>query len=176
MLLHIQDLRGRFPSEDACLAFLFEKRSGAMRCPRCQRKGAYHKHPTKPCYTCTCGRSHIYPKKGTLFEHSSVPLMKWFYAIFLISAVPEGISAKELGRKLKVTYVTAWKMAKKLRGARPSDRDLQRMRSMESLILRYAAVPVKDAQRKGEVEPWSRVVGVVRPLPGASASLRRAAS
>lgn len=144
MLLHIHDLRRQFPNEDVCLRYLFKEQYPSVRCPRCERRNAYHRHPTKPCFTCNCGQSHIFPKKGTLFEDSSVPLMKWFYAIFLMSTSPGGVSAKDLERALDVTYVTAWKMGKKLRAATPPPKELSGMRSLKDLITRYAGMRPKQ--------------------------------
>lgn len=42
--------------------------------------------------------------------------MKWFYAIYLFSQSKNGVAAKELERQLGVTYKTAWRMAKAIRG------------------------------------------------------------
>lgn len=123
MLPTIQEFRRRFKTNDQCLEYLFRSRFVDAECLRCGRKGAYHRHPTKPCYTCNCGRSHIYPMKDTVFEGSPVPLTKWFFAVFMMSRTKEGVSAKELERQLKVTYPTAWRMAKRIRAARPDDAD-----------------------------------------------------
>lgn len=38
-----------------------------------------------------------------------------------MAQTPEGVSAKELERKLGVVYPTAWRMAKKIRVIRPSE-------------------------------------------------------
>jgi hypothetical protein len=52
---------------------------------------------------------------GTAFERSHTPLHKWFYALFLFTTVPGGVSAKELQRQLGVTYKTAWRIAREIR-------------------------------------------------------------
>lgn len=57
----------------------------------------------------------IHPLQGTIFEKSSTPLVKWFYAIFLFSKSKNGIAALELSRQIKVTRKTAWRMCKKIR-------------------------------------------------------------
>jgi transposase-like protein len=48
--------------------------------------------------------------KGTIFEDSATSLKLWFYAIYLMSATRCGISAKQIGREIGVTYKTAWRM------------------------------------------------------------------
>ena len=112
-MLLIQDFHRRFGSEDQCLSYLFSLRFSEATCPKCGRENAYHKHPTKQCYTCNCGQSHIYPRKGTIFENSPLPLTKWFYAIFLFCKSGD-MPAKELERQLSVAYPTAWRMNKRL--------------------------------------------------------------
>lgn len=54
---------------------------------------------------------------GTVFEHSKVPLNKWFQAAHLIASGKKGISAHQIHRTLKVTYKTAWFMMHRLREA-----------------------------------------------------------
>jgi len=80
-------------------------------CPNCKREGSYHRHSKKQCYTCNCGKHHIYPRVGTIFECSSKPLTLWFQAIHMVKK-NQNISAKEMERKLKVAYPTAWRMRK----------------------------------------------------------------
>ena len=48
--------------------------------------------------------------RGTIFENSATSLKLWFYAIYLMSATRCGISAKQLGREIGVTYKCAWRM------------------------------------------------------------------
>lgn len=102
-----------FQREEECLAFLFHLRFPSARCTRCGRMNAYHKHPTKPCYTCNCGRSHIFPMKGTIFENSRVALPIWFRAFSLLYSHPN-LTIQALQRSLGVTYATAWRMTQKI--------------------------------------------------------------
>jgi transposase-like protein len=72
-------------------------RAGLRRCGPCKRE-----------FTVTV---------GTLFEHSKVPLHKWFQAAHLLASSKKGISAHQLHRTLKVSYKTAWFMEHRLREA-----------------------------------------------------------
>lgn len=113
----IQQFHRQFPDNDACLQFLFKLQYPTVTCPKCERKNSYHRHSNKLCFTCNCGQSQIFPQVNTIFENSPIPLKKWFYALFLMSSTPNGVSAKELERRLEITYPSAWRMAKKLRSA-----------------------------------------------------------
>jgi transposase-like protein len=114
---HIQDFHRRFRTNDACLEFLFALRFADVACPHCGRKNAYHKGTIKPRFMCNCGRSQIYPCKGTLFENSPLPLMKWFYALFLLWSKQGDVTAMQLHREIHVTYATAWRMMKRMQSA-----------------------------------------------------------
>ena len=105
----------RFPTEEVCLAFLFKVRYSETPCKACG-KWQFHRHPRKPCFTCSCGRYQIYPRARTIFAASALPLCKWFRAVFLLYESDGRCSAKELQRQLKVTYATAWRMKRKICG------------------------------------------------------------
>lgn len=119
MIRTIQEFHQHFKTDEQCLEYLYASLYRDPECPKCGRVGAYHRNGAKPCYTCNCGRSQLFPMKHTIFRDSPIPLTKWFYAVFLMSQSEEGVSAKELERRLGVTYTTAWKMAKRIRSVRP---------------------------------------------------------
>ena len=110
----IQDFNKLFPDNDTCLQYLFETRYQGVVCSKCDGM-KFYKHPTRACFTCACGGSHIFPKEGTIFEKSSTDLVKWFFAIFLMSQSRNGVAAKEIERHVGVTYKTAWRMAHQIR-------------------------------------------------------------
>ena len=63
---------------------------------------------------------------GTIFEKSKVPLTLWFHALMMFSNAKSGLSAKTIQRDLEITYKTAWRMAKLIRGAlKQSDEPLK---------------------------------------------------
>src|ERR1019366_5746941 len=61
---------------------------------------------------------------GTVMADTKLPLTHWFRAMHLMTSTKQGISAIELGRRLGVSYPTAWYLHKRLchamteRGAR----------------------------------------------------------
>ena len=113
--MNIQEFFQTFPTDDACLDYLFQTRYGDdPECPRCGETGKFRKLSKMPAYTCNCGH-HIHPMVGTPFERSRTPLQKWFYAMYLFTTTRNGVAAKEIQRQLGVTYKTAWRIARKIR-------------------------------------------------------------
>lgn len=111
----ILDFNRMFPDNATCLDHLFETHHGHKACPKCGQVGKYHRQANTSAYVCQCGAHQISPKAGTIFEKSDTDLVKWFFAIFLMSQSRNGVAAKELERQLGVTYKTAWRMAKEIR-------------------------------------------------------------
>jgi len=115
--LTLQDFLDRFPNDDACLEFLKEKRypNGVAHCEKCGVVRKHHRVTGRPAYACDSCGSMISPMAGTIFEHSSTSLRKWFYAMYLMGSTRCGISAKQIQRETGVTYKTAWRMFRQIR-------------------------------------------------------------
>ncbi|MDD4627947.1 MAG: IS1595 family transposase [Candidatus Peribacteraceae bacterium] len=114
-ILSILRFHEEYPDNDTCLERLFRDRFPKPVCPVCKRVNQYHRIASRARFSCSCGKHHIFPKEGTIFEHSSTDLVKWFFAIYLFSQSRNGVAAKELQRELQVTYKTAWRMAQEIR-------------------------------------------------------------
>jgi transposase-like protein len=112
----IKDFEQQFPTDDACLDFLFRARyPKGVYCEKCGRITKHYKRVGIKFYSCEfCGMG-VAPTSGTIFHKSDTPLRSWFHAIFLMSSTKTGISAKQLERELGVTYKTAWRMFKQIR-------------------------------------------------------------
>ena len=135
---HIQDFYRRFPSNDACLEYLFALRFPDVVCPECGRKNAYHRQTHNLCFICTCGCSQFYPRKGTLFENSPLPLTQWFFALFFLWSEKGCVTPAELQRKVHVTYATASRMMKRMRSAMPRKRLTTERPAFESFLASVA--------------------------------------
>jgi transposase-like protein len=106
----------RFPDSGACLEYLKERYySNGTECPKCGKASRFHRISGRSAYSCQFCAHHVYPTAGTIFHKSSTSLQLWFWAIYLISNSKCGISAKQLGREIGVTYKTAHRMLKQIR-------------------------------------------------------------
>lgn len=102
-------------SEDRCLQYLFDLRFPHARCPKCGRKNAYHRTRNKQCFTCRCGKSHLFPRKGTMFGSSHLPLLTWIHCIFLLTrSKKKDVTIHALAGLLNIAYPTAWRMKTKI--------------------------------------------------------------
>lgn len=108
----IRGLRKRFPSEDACLAYVFKK----CHSRHCSCGGTFKRMKGRKKYHCSRCSRQIAPTAGTIFEKSKVPLSLWFHAMLVFSNAKCGISAKVIERDLEVTYKCAWRMLTLIRG------------------------------------------------------------
>ncbi len=113
-----------FPDNDACLDYLKERfYSDQTPCPKCEKSSKFHRIKGRSAYSCQrCGH-HVYPTAGTIFHKSSTSLQLWFWAVYLVASNKCGISAKQLGREVGVTYKTAWRMMNQIRTLLDEDGD-----------------------------------------------------
>jgi len=113
----LEDMQTQFPNDDVCLQTLFDKRYGKIKtCPRCGVVGAiFYRVKKRKAFECKDCKHQVYPLAGTIFEKSTTPLGYWFHAIYEFSVAKNGMSAKELERKVKVSYKTAHRMEKMIR-------------------------------------------------------------
>jgi transposase len=116
-----------YPDDAACLDRLWRDRFAPdghhAHCPKCDRERKFHRTSTRASYTCDSCGLHLHPMKGTIFEKSTTSLQMWFYAMYIIASTRCGISARQLGRELGVTYKTAHRMFKKIRTELMNDGD-----------------------------------------------------
>ena len=112
----IKDFEKQFPTDDACLEFLFKARyPKGVYCQKCGKVTKHYKRAGMKFYSCEfCGMG-VAPTSGTIFHKSDTPLRSWFHAIFLMASTKTGISAAQLQRELGVTYKTAWRMFTQIR-------------------------------------------------------------
>lgn len=109
----IRDLKSQFPTDEACLSFIFD----TLHTRKCSCEGTYKQVKGRRQFQCSKCRFQIAPASGTIFHKSDTPLTSWFHAIFIFSNAKSGISAKEMERQLGVTYKCAWRILSLIRQA-----------------------------------------------------------
>jgi hypothetical protein len=108
---------GRFSTEAACRAYLFQRRwPDGFRCPKCGH--------TKPwpvgrrLFQCAAGGRQSSVTAGTIFQDTRTPLPAWFRAMWYVASRKSGTSALGLQQELGLgSYETAWAWLHKLRRA-----------------------------------------------------------
>lgn len=107
-----------FPDERSCIEHLAAVRwPDGVICPRCQSQRKIHRIAHRHQFKCADCKQVFSVRKGTIFEHSRLPLQKWFLAIWLYSEHRKGISSVQLARDIGVTQKTAWHVLGRLRKA-----------------------------------------------------------
>ena len=107
----------RFGTEKACTKVLEKVRwPQGFQCPACGSQ----KHSfiaTRKLYQCSACRHQVSATADTLFHGTKVPLVKWFWAIYLTASDKGGVSALRLSKHIGVSWVSARNMLKKIRTA-----------------------------------------------------------
>lgn len=105
----------RFRTEEACLEALFKVRwPDGFICPKCGNR-KYSKIRTRHLYQCSNCFYQASITSGTIFHSTNLPLVKWFWAIYLMASDKGGISALRLSKHIRVSWVTAHSMLRKIR-------------------------------------------------------------
>lgn len=110
-----------FPDENACRAYLVEKRWGSvMACPRCGSVKVYKLASREwhwECGDCREGGAYRFSLLvGTIFENTNKPLRDWFRVIHLMLTSKKGMSALQIHRMMGFgSYQTTWSMCHRIR-------------------------------------------------------------
>jgi transposase-like protein len=114
----------RFPNEDACRAYLRDRRwPHGVICPRCRNTNVYALK-NKPFYwLCKpCKNYRFSVISGTVFENTKKPLKTWFRVAYFMLVSKKGMSALQIHRTVfgedsTSDYHTTWFMCQRLRAA-----------------------------------------------------------
>ena len=114
--MNILEIQKNFNTKKKCLDYIEKLRwKKFVTCTHCHSKnvirlknqqGRFH------CYDCDSTFSVL---SDTIFEHTRLPLPKWFTIIALMLNAKRGISAMEIKRNVGITYKTAWYSAMRVR-------------------------------------------------------------
>lgn len=107
----------RYGTEKACAATLAKYRwPQGFICPKCGNDSSWY-ITTRRVYQCSKCQHQVSVTAGTLFHSTNLPLVKWFWAIYLMASDKGGISALRLSKHIGVSWPTARNMLKKIRTA-----------------------------------------------------------
>ena len=118
----LTDLFKRFPDEQSCIRYLewvvwkghpvspFDPSSKVYKCKNNQ-------------YKCKNTGKLFNARYGTLFHRSSVPLQKWYVAIWMFMTSGKGLSSVRLSKDIEVTQKTAWLMLHRIRECFSNEND-----------------------------------------------------
>lgn len=107
----------RYGTEKACAAALAKYRwLQGFICPKCGHDSSWY-ITTRKVFQCSKCQHQVSVTAGTLFHSTNLPLVKWFWAIYLMASDKGGISALRLSKHIGVSWPTARNMLKKIRTA-----------------------------------------------------------
>ena len=105
----------RFGTEEACFDALFRVRwPDGFICPKCGTRKYSYINPRHVYQCCNCHHQASITS-GTIFHSTNLPLVKWFWAIYLTASDKGGVSALRLSKHIDVSWVTAQRMLRKIR-------------------------------------------------------------
>ena len=90
-----KQFQSQFPDDAACLEAIMQRRFGGLECcPSCGVVSKLTRIEGRRAYACKEG-CHIYPCKGTEFEHSSTPLTLWFHAMSPLDLISKWVPGRQ---------------------------------------------------------------------------------
>jgi transposase-like protein len=116
-----KDFDKAFPTDDACLEWLFKFQwPDGVTCEQCGKVTRHYKIQGQPCYSCDLCGNHIHPMAGTIFQDTRFNHLRlWFKAIACMAVTRCGISSRQLSRDLGVTIKTGYRMWRQIRSILP---------------------------------------------------------
>ncbi len=107
----------RYRTERDCLDVIEKVRwPNGFICPKCGHDEGYRLHVRRVIECAVCKyQSSI--TAGTVFHRTRMPLMKWFWMMYLIGQDKGGASALRVSKQLDINFKTAWRVLHKIRRA-----------------------------------------------------------
>lgn len=160
----VTEFQARFATEDDCREYLFRLRwPKGFVCPSCGHT-RYYLVKRGNLYQCKECKHQCSITAGTLLHRTHVSLVKWFWAIYLISRDKRGCSALQLKNAIQVAYPTAWLLCQKIRTA---------MAAKERDYVLSGIVAVDDAYYGGVTKGKKRGRGTEKKAVLVSVSLNK---
>ncbi len=125
--LSIFEFQKRYRTEEDCEQAIIRMRwPKGFICSNCGHDDGYRLKSRRAIQCAVC-RAQIAITAGTIFDRSKIPLLTWFWIIFLVVQDKGGASALRLSKQLGMCYSTVWHILHKIRAAM-SKRDRRTIR------------------------------------------------
>lgn len=112
----LKDFFSKFPDESSCRSYFKDVRQKVgLTCPRCGSHDFLwlNGRDSFQCNDCGC---RVPLTKGTVMEHSHLPLYNWFFTAHMMTSIKQVLSAKEIQYQLEMkSYPPVWLMMMKYR-------------------------------------------------------------
>jgi transposase-like protein len=116
--MSLLEFQARFHNEDVCREHLYKMRwPHGFVCPKCGVVDEPFQIVSRNLYQCKHCNHQASVTAGTVMEKTRLPLLKWFWAMFLMSSDKRGCSALQISRELNLHYSTAWHLCHRIRSA-----------------------------------------------------------
>jgi hypothetical protein len=171
--LSIFEFQKRFRTEEDCEQAIIHMRwPNGFICPSCGHDDGYRLRARRviQCAVCRCQTAIT---AGTIFDSSKVPLLMWFWIIFLVVQDKGGASALRLSKQLGMHYSTVWHILHKIRAAMSKrDRRIIRLGGVIEMDEGFFGYSKPKAQFLVMVETGNNKPGslVMRKIMGSVAS------
>jgi transposase len=122
-----KDFDRDFPTDDACLEWLFHFRwPDGVTCEKCGKVTRHYRIKGRPLYSCDLCGTQIYPMAGTIYQDTKFDHLRlWFKAVAYMSVTRCGISSRQLSRDLGVTIKTGYRMWRQIRSTLSEGEDIK---------------------------------------------------
>ncbi|MCZ8515407.1 IS1595 family transposase [Paenibacillus filicis] len=160
--MNLIEFHKKFQTEEACHEHLYKmKWPQGYYCTKCKHDKAYEIKTRKlPLYECMNCEHQTTVITGTIFEKTRTDLVKWFWAIFLISQDKRGVSATYLSEELGIAYQTAWTIQHKVRKAMGERDTTYTLAGIVELDEGFFGAPTEGGKRGRGTEQTPVLVGL----------------
>ena len=159
-VINLLEFQHKYNTEKKCEKHLIKhKYPNGFVCVRCQHTEYYYT-ATRKLFECKACRYQESITANTVMHKTHVPLVKWFWAIYLIAKDKRGISALAFMKQSKVAYNTAWLMFQKIRGAMENRDENYQLANIVEIDEAYFGGPGNSLKR-GRGTSKSKVVVAV---------------
>jgi len=114
------DFNKSYKTDEDCLQAIQKMRwPHGFICSKCKHNRGYRLHG-KRVIQCVACKHQTSITAGTIFHKTRIPLLKWFWMLFLVIQDKGGSSALKLSKQLDMHFKTVWNILHKIREAMSS--------------------------------------------------------